>query len=165
MSTVVAGVDFGTLNVRVSIFDSGQGRLGAGVAEYPLHRKKDDPDHATQSHADHMSALVEATRQALAQAGVAGSAVKSIAVDTALASYPSAKISSRSTTTICGAIIAPGARPPKSPRKLINPDCSPSNGAARPTPPNGDSQNCCIGCGIIRKNAAISSPPLSIAIT
>ena len=43
MSTVVAGVDFGTLSVRVSIFDSEKGRLGAGTAEYPLHRKKSDP--------------------------------------------------------------------------------------------------------------------------
>ena len=45
---------------------SEKGRLGAGAAEYPLHRKKEDPDHATQSHADHMSALAEATRKALA---------------------------------------------------------------------------------------------------
>ncbi len=72
MSTVVAGVDFGTLNVRVSIFDSEKGRLGSGIGEYPLHRKREDPDFATQSHADHMSALVEATRKALAEAGVRG---------------------------------------------------------------------------------------------
>ncbi len=52
--SIVAGVDFGTLSVRVSIFDSARGRLGAGTGEYPLLRKKDDPDHATQSHADHM---------------------------------------------------------------------------------------------------------------
>jgi L-ribulokinase len=82
MSTVVAGVDFGTLNVRVSLFDSEKGRLGSGVAEYPLRRKKDDPDHATQSHADHMAALVDATRKALADAQISGSAVESIALDT-----------------------------------------------------------------------------------
>jgi len=82
MSTVVAGVDFGTLSVRVSLFDSEKGRLGSGSAEYPLRRKKDDPDHATQSHADHMAALVEAMRKALAAAGIAGSAVASIALDT-----------------------------------------------------------------------------------
>ena len=61
--SVVAGVDFGTLSVRVSIFDSARGRLGAGTADYPLVRKKEDPDHATQSHADHMRALTEAMRQ------------------------------------------------------------------------------------------------------
>jgi len=82
MGIVVAGADFGTLSVRVSIFDSEKGRLGAGVAEYPLHRKRSDPDHATQSHADHMNALAEATRKALADAGVHGSAVKALALDT-----------------------------------------------------------------------------------
>ena len=60
--SIVAGVDFGTLSVRVSIFDSARGRLGYGVAEYPLLRTKEDPDYATQSHADHMNALAEATR-------------------------------------------------------------------------------------------------------
>ena len=60
---VVAGVDFGTLSVRVSIFDSQRGRLGAGAAEYPLERKRGDPDHATQSHADHMRALAEAMKK------------------------------------------------------------------------------------------------------
>jgi L-ribulokinase len=82
MSIVVAGVDFGTLSVRVSIFDSEKGRLGAAVAEYPLHRKKNDPDYATESHADHITALAAATRQALAEAGVPGSAVKAMAIDT-----------------------------------------------------------------------------------
>ena len=33
---IVAGVDFGTLTVRVSIVDSRKGRLGSAVAEYPL---------------------------------------------------------------------------------------------------------------------------------
>ncbi|MGA8030507.1 MAG: ribulokinase [Bryobacteraceae bacterium] len=82
MSTVVAGADFGTLSVRVSIFDSGKGRLGAGVSDYKLHRKRDDPDYATQSHTDHMKALAEAMHKALAEAGVDGSAVKALAIDT-----------------------------------------------------------------------------------
>ena len=80
--SIVAGVDFGTLSVRVSIFDSRRGRLGSGAAEYPLHRKKDDPDHATQSHADHMRALCEAMRAALSNAGTAGHAIEAIALDT-----------------------------------------------------------------------------------
>ncbi|MBS1854473.1 MAG: ribulokinase [Acidobacteria bacterium] len=78
----VAGVDFGTLSVRVSIFDSEQGRLGAGIGDYPLHRKKEDPDHATQSHRDHMQALVAAFQQALAAARVPGDAIEAIALDT-----------------------------------------------------------------------------------
>ena len=79
---LAAGVDFGTLSVRVSIFDNVKGRLGSGVAEYPLLRKKEDPDHATESHADHMTALALASRKAIASAGVDGQAVEAIAIDT-----------------------------------------------------------------------------------
>ena len=82
MSTTVAGVDFGTLSVRVSIFESEKGRLGSGTAEYPLHRTRDDPDQATQSHTDHMNALAEAMKKALAAAGVDGAEVKALALDT-----------------------------------------------------------------------------------
>jgi L-ribulokinase len=81
MSTV-AGVDFGTLSVRVSIFDSARGRLGTGTAEYPLHRKKEDPDYATQSHADHMRALAEAMKRAIVSAGIDGHAIEALALDT-----------------------------------------------------------------------------------
>jgi L-ribulokinase len=80
--SIVAGVDFGTLSVRVSIFDSQKGRLGSGIGEYPLHRKKDDPDHATQSHADHMSALIAAMPKALHEAGVDGKLIAALALDT-----------------------------------------------------------------------------------
>jgi hypothetical protein len=47
---IVAGADFGTLSVRVTLLDSERGRLGTAIAEYPLHRKRVDPDYATQSH-------------------------------------------------------------------------------------------------------------------
>jgi len=80
--SIVAGVDFGTLSVRVSIFDSARGRQGAGMAEYPLLRKKDDPDHATQSHADHMRTLVRAMGQAIETAAVDGQTIEAIALDT-----------------------------------------------------------------------------------
>src|SRR5260370_42447329 len=79
---IVAGVDFGTLSVRVTIVDAGKGRLGTGIAEYPLHRKKEDPDHATQSHADHMRALGEAVEKAGASAHVSGDQVSALAIDT-----------------------------------------------------------------------------------
>src|SRR5215469_3197072 len=82
MSSIVAGVDFGTLSVRVSIVDSERGRLGSGLGEYALHRKKEDPDYATQSHADHMNALVKAMRTALESAGVKGDQVAALAIDT-----------------------------------------------------------------------------------
>ncbi|MBZ5585315.1 MAG: ribulokinase, partial [Acidobacteriia bacterium] len=80
--SIAAGVDFGTLSVRVSIFDSVKGRLGSGVAEYPLFRKKEDPDHATQSHADHMRALAEASRRAIEAAGIDGRSIEALALDT-----------------------------------------------------------------------------------
>ena len=79
---VVAGVDFGTLSVRVSIVDSDRGRLGSATADYPLIRKREDPDHATQRHSDHMSALIVAMKQALESAGVDGKEVVSLALDT-----------------------------------------------------------------------------------
>jgi L-ribulokinase len=79
---IVAGVDFGTLSVRVSIVDNTKGRIGSAVAEYPLTRKKDDPDHATQKPADHMAALVKAMKQALQEAGVNGSEILALAIDT-----------------------------------------------------------------------------------
>src|SRR5690349_6098090 len=79
---VVAGVDFGTLSGRVSLVDSDRGLLASAVAEYPLHRKREDPEFATQSHADHMKALVGATRDVVKKAGVAGDQVLSIALDT-----------------------------------------------------------------------------------
>ena len=79
---IVAGVDFGTLSVRVSILDTARGRLGSAVEEYPLHRKRDDPDYATQAHSDQMRALAAATRKAVASAGIGGEQVESIALDT-----------------------------------------------------------------------------------
>ncbi len=80
--TIVAGVDFGTLSVRVSILESKQGRLSTAVAEYPLHRQRQDPNYATQAHADHMRALAAATRSAMKEAGIKGQDVKAIALDT-----------------------------------------------------------------------------------
>jgi len=79
---IVAGVDFGTQSVRVSIVDRARGVIGHGVAEYPVKRDARDPDFAMQSHDDHMTALVAAMRIALASADIAGSLVRSIALDT-----------------------------------------------------------------------------------
>lgn len=79
---IVAGADFGTLSVRVTLLDSEKGRLGTAVAEYPLHRRREDPDYATQSHTDQMDALVKATRQVLEQTGIGGDEVVAFALDT-----------------------------------------------------------------------------------
>ena len=79
---IVAGVDFGTLSVRVTLLDSERGRLGTASAAYPLHRKREDPDYATQSHADQMAALAAATRDVLAQTSTPAAEVVALALDT-----------------------------------------------------------------------------------
>jgi L-ribulokinase len=79
---IVAGVDFGTLSVRVSIVDSERGLLATALAEYPLHRKREDPEYATQSHDDQLRALASATREAVRKAGIASDQVQALAMDT-----------------------------------------------------------------------------------
>jgi len=79
---IVAGIDFGTLSVRVSLFDSEHGRLGTGRAGYPITRIRENPDHATQSHLDQLAALEGAMRSALQNAGIQGSVVDAIAIAT-----------------------------------------------------------------------------------
>lgn len=80
--TLVAGVDFGTESVRVSIVDRSQGVVGTGVGDYPVVRHPSDPDFATQSHGAHLTGLETAMRDALALAGADGRAVRALAVDT-----------------------------------------------------------------------------------
>src|SRR3989449_4470389 len=79
---IVAGVDFGTLNVRVSIVDSDRGLLDSAVVECPRHRKREDPEYATQSHEDHMRGLASAMREAVKTAGISGDQVEAFALDT-----------------------------------------------------------------------------------
>ncbi len=79
---IVAGVDFGTLSVRVTLLDSTRGRLGTASAEYPLERRRGDPDFAAQSHRDQMNALVRAMRQVVDESGAGGDDVAAIALDT-----------------------------------------------------------------------------------
>ncbi len=80
--SIVAGVDFGTQSVRVSLVDREDGMIGIGVSEFPVNRTHSDPDFATQSHEAHMNALVDAMHRALQQAGVRGDVVRAIALDT-----------------------------------------------------------------------------------
>ena len=80
--SIVAGVDFGTLSVRVCIFDRERGALGRASAEYTLLRSAQDPHFATQRHSDQMNALAKATRAALEQSGIDGREVKALALDT-----------------------------------------------------------------------------------
>jgi L-ribulokinase len=79
---IVAGVDFGTLSVRVTLLDSERGRLGTASASYALHRKREDPDYATQSHDEQMSSLAKAVRDVMQQTGVKPDEVVALSLDT-----------------------------------------------------------------------------------
>ncbi|MGE0439368.1 MAG: ribulokinase [Gemmatimonadales bacterium] len=94
--TVVAGVDFGTESVRVSIVDDRLGVIGFSVAPYPIHRSAADPDFATQSHQDHLSALTAAMHGAIREAGIDGRSVAALALDT-----------TGSTVVVCGDNLEP----------------------------------------------------------
>lgn len=81
--TLVAGADFGTLSVRVTIMETDTGDVvGAAVAEYPLKRSESDPLLAQQAHDDHMAALASAMRAAIADAGIDGRDIAAFAADT-----------------------------------------------------------------------------------
>src|SRR4029453_17608687 len=79
---IVAGIDFGTQSVRFSIFDSERGRLGSGVAAYPVLRRADDPDYAAQRHADHVQSLSSAAQQAIPAANIDGRQIAALGIDT-----------------------------------------------------------------------------------
>lgn len=81
--TLVAGADFGTLSVRVTIMETETGRtLASEVGDYPLERSADDPLLARQKHADHMAALERAMRAAIRSAGISGEEIAAFAGDT-----------------------------------------------------------------------------------
>ena len=77
----VAGVDFGTLSVRVTLMNE-SGPLATATAGYPLNRSREDPDQATQSHSAQMAALVEATKKAVAAAAIDPLTIAAMALDT-----------------------------------------------------------------------------------
>ena len=82
LMSIVAGVDFGTLSVRVSIFDSARGKSGRRRGRVPAapQEGRPRPRHAKprRSHA----ALAEAMRRAIDDAGIDGRAIEAIALDT-----------------------------------------------------------------------------------
>ncbi|WP_375260688.1 ribulokinase [Palleronia sp.] len=81
--TIIAGADFGTLSVRVTLMETETGAtLGTGIGEYPLKRSTAEPLAAKQSHDDHMSALSTAMSRAIAAAGIEGTDIAAFAADT-----------------------------------------------------------------------------------
>ncbi len=152
--SIVAGVDFGTLSVRVTLVDSKKGPIGTASASYPLHRRREDPNYATQSHADQMAALAAATKDVLKSTGIDGDQVAAIALDTTGSSMiPVARALSRSTITTFGATTAPLPRPRRSPARRMSWDLRASSGAAASTRTSGDLPSSCTGCAIIPKSA------------
>lgn len=80
---IVAGVDFGTLSVRVTCVEATTGQVVArATASYPMQRSKDDPLLRGQAHADHMEALVRAMREACESGGFDGRSIEALACDT-----------------------------------------------------------------------------------
>ena len=81
--SIVAGVDFGTLSVRVSIFDSERGRLGAGMARVSAAPQE---GRSRSRHAEPRRPHAGAGRRRCARrsqnAGIDGSAIEAIALDT-----------------------------------------------------------------------------------
>ena len=145
---IVAGVDFGTLSVRVSIVDSERGPLDSAVAEYPLHRKREDPEYATQSHEDHMRALAAATRQAVKKAGIPGDQVEAIALDTTGSSVipVDQRLKPLDDYYLWCDHRAKGEAAEITEKAHIAKDSKRSSGAAASIPPSGDSRSCCTGC-------------------
>ncbi len=162
--SIVAGVDFGTLSVRVTLVDTQAGRLGSGTADYPLHRTKADPDFATQSHDDHMRALAEATHKALdTRACPAIRSLRLPLTPQAPALFRSARILSRSANIIYGATIALGVKPRSSPKPPIERVSKPSSGVVAPIPRSGAFPNCFIGSAAIPRSGTTSSLLSNIA--
>jgi L-ribulokinase len=70
------------LSVRVSLFDSDRGMLDSAACDYPLRRKKEDPEYATQRHEDHLQALTSAILEVIRHSGIPGSTIEALAIDT-----------------------------------------------------------------------------------
>jgi len=81
--TIVAGADFGTLSVRVTLMDSHERiALASASSAYPLQRFDADPLLATQKHEDHMQALADAMREVTSRAAIDGRDIGALACDT-----------------------------------------------------------------------------------
>ncbi len=167
--SIVAGADFGTLSVRISIFDRHRGVLARATAEYPLHRSAADPDFATQSHADQMTALAAATqrRHRARPASTAPKSKPSPSTPPAPPSSPSAKTSSRSPSTTSGATTAPtgeAAEITAAAHAFHGGTASKaSTGAAASTPPSGAGPSSSTGSATTPNSAPTSSPPSNTA--
>jgi L-ribulokinase len=156
---IVAGVDFGTLSVRVTLVDSKTGPIGTASASYPLHRRRDDPNYATQSHADQMAALAAATKDVLKATGVNGAEVAAIALDTTGSSViPVGKGLEPLDEYYLWCDHRAFAEAEEITRKAHELGFEGIDGAAASTRTNGALPNCCTGCATTRRSATVLSP-------
>lgn len=80
---LVAGADFGTQSVRVTLIDVTTGQiLGSAQQSCLVSRSADEPLLATQSHTDQMQAFASAMTEALALSGRPGKSVAGVACAT-----------------------------------------------------------------------------------
>ena len=156
---IVAGVDFGTLSVRVSIVDSERGLLATALAEYPLHRKREDPEYATQSHDDQMRALASATREAIGKAQISGDRVQALAVDTTGSSViPVGKNLQPLDEYYLWCDHRAKAEAAEITEAAHREGLQPFSGAAECIRRSGVFRSCCIGCATIRRSVPNSIP-------
>ena len=161
---IVAGVDFGTLSVRVTLLDSVRGRLGMASAEYPLARKRDDPDYATQSHNDQMQALVRAMRLVLEENHVDGKDIAAMALDTTGSSVRPVDAAMQPLDDYYLWCDHRARKRPGRSRAGAEPKTSRrSTGAAASTSRSGGSRSCCTGSATTPRSAPSSSRPSNIA--
>ena len=80
--TIIAGVDFGTQSVRVTIFDTVKGVLTSEEAPLKTRADKIDLNFATQRHEEHLKGLRDALAAAQLSAAIDLKVIKAIAFDT-----------------------------------------------------------------------------------
>ncbi len=164
--SIVAGVDFGTLSVRVSIFDSVKGparRRAPPIIRCSAKRKIPTTPRRAMPTTWRRSSL--ATRRAISERRRRWALHRGDrARHHRLQRDPRrCAACSRSTIIISGATIAPGKRRPKSPPPPTSRSSRRSTGAAASTPANGASPNCSTGCATIPRSAPDSPPRSSTA--
>ncbi len=125
--------------------------MATASAAYPLKRKREDPDFATQSHQDQMDALVSAMRGGAGRGRNPGEQVEAIALDTTGSSVipVDAGLQPLDDYYLWCDHRAKGEAQEITETRPRSSIWKRSNGAAASTPTSGDSPSCCTGCATI----------------
>ena len=117
-------------------------------------RKKDDPDHATQSHADQMERWRRRLARRWQPQASQGSVVEALAIDTTGSSVIPVDEDAAARRLLSVVRSSRLARSRRDHRRRARAQSSKrSTGAAASTPPSGASPSCCTGCGTIPRSA------------